>query len=96
MLIHVKLGVPNSSLSSIDFMEVAKVFPYGKILPIEVTTGGLEFATGRIVEELGDQDDIGVCAVACVSIGYNNKTEKDDNARGTTSHHKVFSTKEGY
>ena len=93
MIIHVKLGVPSSSLSSVNFMEVAKVFPYGKILPIEVTTGGLEFATGRIVEELGDQDDIGVCAVACVSIGYNKETEDENN---NPTSHKVFSTKEGY
>ena len=52
-----------------DLSHVSKVFPYGRLLPIEVCVGGLTFPTGRIVEELGDSDDLGNCVVACVSIG---------------------------
>jgi len=82
MLIHVKLGVPDMP---VDVMEVAKVFPYGKLLPIQVETGGLSFATGRVVEELGDEDDCGICVAACVSVGY-----------GDSGEHQSFSTRAGY
>jgi uncharacterized protein (TIGR02058 family) len=88
MMIHVKLGIPNQA--SVDFMEVAKVFPYGRLLPIETSVGGLEFATGRVVEELGDQDDIGVCVVACVSIGYDKHEDREN------SFHNTYSTKDGF
>jgi uncharacterized protein (TIGR02058 family) len=91
MLIHVKLGVP--LLAKVNVLQVAKVFPYGKLLPIEMSTGGLEFATGRVVEELGDTDDVGICVAACVSIGYNNN---DDQSQGTNNAHKTFNTKDGY
>eukprot|EP00536_Pseudo-nitzschia_multiseries_P013741 jgi/Psemu1/327292/estExt_fgenesh1_pg.C_6080001 len=66
MILHVKLGVPGEVASSaVDPLEVAKVFPYGKILPIEIVTGGLEFHSGRVVEELGDDDDVG-----CMPPGF--------------------------
>jgi uncharacterized protein (TIGR02058 family) len=87
MLIHVKLGVPSSS--RVDALEVAKVFPYGRLLPIQVDAGGLEFHSGRVVEELGDDDDVGICCVACVSIGYNGED-------GDSSTHKTFNTKDGH
>ena len=75
MLISLKLGVPTKRGSKNDLMEdnldeVATVFPYGRLLPIEVEIGGLSFHTGRIVRELGDVDDMAVCVAACVSIGY--------------------------
>lgn len=73
MLIQVKLGVPRAEDSDeplhVDLSHVAKVFPYGRLLPIEVVVGGLSFPTGRIVQELGDTDDIGICVTACISIG---------------------------
>jgi uncharacterized protein (TIGR02058 family) len=92
MLIHVKLGVPSGS--RVDSLEVAKVFPYGKLLPIQIEVGGLEFHTGRVVEELGDDDDVGICCVACVSIGYNNDEVSVGASTGTT--HRTFNTKDGY
>jgi uncharacterized protein (TIGR02058 family) len=94
MLIHVKLGVPSGSY--VDALQVAKVFPYGKLLPILVETGGLEFHSGRVVEELGDEDDVGICCVACVSIGYNDGNDQSDTKNGSTTPHRTFSTKEGY
>jgi len=95
MLIHVKLGVPPNGRKAslaVDALEVAKVFPYGRLLPIEVATGGLEFHSGRVVEELGDEDDVGICCVACVSIGYN----KEDENGGDGTGHTTYSTKDGY
>ncbi|KAG7349215.1 lin0512 family protein [Nitzschia inconspicua] len=89
MLIHVKLGVPKGA--TVDRLQVAKVFPYGRLLPIQVEVGGLEFHSGRVVEELGDDDDVGICCVACVSIGY---SDDDDESKQTS--HKTFSTKDGY
>ena len=106
MLVHVKLGVPaiasapmsdscdenntNALPIPLDHLEVAKVFPYGKLLPLEVVIGGLSFHTGRVVEELGDKDDVGICVAACVSIGYG----QDDD--GSTRHHKTYNTKDDY
>ena len=107
MLIHVKLGVPSlngnnesegadSSSSTepmpVDHLQVAKVFPYGKLLPLEVVPGGLSFHTGRVVEELGDTNDVGVCVAACVSLGYG--TPKSDNPQDGL--HKTFNTIDGY
>lgn len=51
---------------NVDLDEVEKVFPYGKLLPIEVVVGGLSFNTGRVVRELGDRDDLAVCVAAAV------------------------------
>ncbi|VEU36297.1 unnamed protein product [Pseudo-nitzschia multistriata] len=105
MIIHVKLGVPppvdrpNNVAASIDALEVAKVFPYGKLLPIEIVTGGLEFHSGRVVEELGDDDDVGVCCVACVSIGYNDDNSSScryESGNENETVHKTYNTKDGY
>ena len=74
MLIHVKLGVP-PDYPEVDVDELAKVFPYGKLLPIEVVTGGLTFGSGRVVPELGDEDDTAIVAVAAVSLGYHEPSD---------------------
>ena len=73
MLIKLKLGVPPDTF--VDTDEVAKVFPYGRLLPIEVTTGGLAFGCGRVVTELGDEDDTAIVAVAAVSLGYHDPSD---------------------
>jgi Conserved hypothetical protein (Lin0512_fam) len=95
-------GVPMSQQQPdeplpVDPLEVAKVFPYGKMLPIEVCLGGLAFHTGRVVEELGDTNDIGVCVAACVSIGYNDRadvvTSRESDSNQT---HVTYSTKDGH
>mmetsp|Transcript_10436 Transcript_10436/g.14763 ORF Transcript_10436/g.14763 Transcript_10436/m.14763 type:complete len:94 (+) Transcript_10436:577-858(+) len=93
MLIQVKLGIPHSADDSskpfpIDMLEVAKVFPYGKLMPFEIVVGGLSFPTGRVVEELGDTDDSAICVAAAVSIGFHDGSERNT--------HKTFSTKDGY
>jgi uncharacterized protein (TIGR02058 family) len=76
MLIHCKLGVP-AEYPQVDLDDVAKAFPYGKLLPIEVVSGGLTFGCGRIVPELGDTDDTAIVAVAVISIGYHDPEVKD-------------------
>lgn len=106
MLIHVKLGVPplasktdrEENLSKplpVDPLQVAKVFPYGQLLPLEITMGGIYFHTGRVVEELGDTNDVGVCVAACVSLGYEGHGGDDESSPGGTVH-KTYSTKDGY
>jgi uncharacterized protein (TIGR02058 family) len=103
MLIHVKLGVPRllpspvglvekDELRHVDVWEVAKVFPYGKLLPIEMEVGGLAFPTGRVVEELGDEDDVGICVAACVTLGYMD----DGTGANEKAQHKIFNTSDGY
>lgn len=64
--------------SYVDTAQVAKVLPYGRLLPIEVEVGGISFHSGRVVEELGDKDDVGICCIACVTIGYDNHVGDDD------------------
>jgi uncharacterized protein (TIGR02058 family) len=105
MLIHVKLGIPpttkdSSEPLSIDIMEVAKVFPYGKLLPFEICVGGLSFHTGRIVTELGDENDEGICVAACISLGYGDDDDGDgddnDDARDQSKKHRTYNTKDGY
>jgi Conserved hypothetical protein (Lin0512_fam) len=80
----------------VDPLEVAKVFPYGKLLPIEVCLGGLAFHTGRVVEELGDANDVGVCVAACVSIGYNDGTGATSKGSNSSRTHVTYSSKDGH
>uniref|UniRef100_A0A7S2KTB3 Uncharacterized protein n=1 Tax=Skeletonema marinoi TaxID=267567 RepID=A0A7S2KTB3_9STRA len=94
MLISVKLGIPlkrenSSEPMEVNLNEVAKVFPYGRLMPIQTVVGGLTFNTGRIVRELGDVDDLAVCVAACVSIGY------DSGERGGEEIHAMHDTKDG-
>lgn len=89
---------------TVDPLQIAKVFPYGRLLPIEMVVGGLSFSTGRLVPELGDTDDLAICVAACVSIGYNNQSTNSGNPSRRnpmgeprpTSGHTVYSTKEGF
>ena len=37
--------------------------------------GGLSFHRGRVVEELGDTDDVGICLAACESLGYGDEND---------------------
>ena len=74
MLISVKLGVP-PEFPEVDVDEVARVFPYGKLLPIDVSVGGLTFGCGRVVPELGDDDDTAIVVVAAVSLGYHDTAD---------------------
>ena len=87
MLIHVKLGVPEGL--KVDEDAICEVFPYGRLLPLEVVAGGLSYGSGRLVTELGDKDDTAIVAVAAVSIGYN-----DRNVSHTGR--KVYDTRDGY
>mmetsp|Transcript_20255 Transcript_20255/g.23277 ORF Transcript_20255/g.23277 Transcript_20255/m.23277 type:complete len:305 (-) Transcript_20255:90-1004(-) len=84
----------------VDLTHVAKVFPYGKLLEVEVVVGGLSFPTGRIVQELGDEDDMAICVAASVSVGYDNGIRKesgDERSRSsTTTTHTTYNTKDGY
>ena len=111
MLIHVKLGIPavkdNNEAGPleplpIDIIQVAKVFPYGKLLPFEICVGGLSFHTGRVVEELGDENDEAICVAACVSLGYGDAhgldTGDDSNEKSDTNSpgHVTYNTKDGY
>ena len=73
MLIHVKLGVPEGY--AIDDDQVRATFPYGRLLPVEIVHGGLTYGCGRVVTELGDEDDTAIIVVAAVSIGYNDPSD---------------------
>jgi len=96
ILIRVKLGVPPKNEQDsvlepvdVDLSHVAKVFPYGRLMPIQVVVGGLLFPTGRIVHELGDENDVAICVAASVSIGY-------DSGERSDASHKTYDTRDGY
>ena len=88
MLIHVKLGVP-PEFPEVDTDEIARVFPYGRLLPIEVTVGGLTFGCGRVVPALGDVDDTAIVAVAALSLGYHDPSDASEKPRS-------WDTRDGY
>ncbi|KAL8153394.1 hypothetical protein V2J09_011154 [Rumex salicifolius] len=57
MKLHIKLGVPQRLQQSLNMDKVKSVFPYGKILDVEVVDGGMICSSGVLVEEMGDKND---------------------------------------
>ncbi|KAI4312260.1 hypothetical protein MLD38_037090 [Melastoma candidum] len=70
MKLQIKLGVPNSLQQSIDVERVKSIFPYGKILNVEIVDGGLICSSGVHVEEMGDKNDDCYIVNAAVYVGY--------------------------
>ncbi|KAL5575648.1 hypothetical protein UlMin_017347 [Ulmus minor] len=70
MKLHIKLGVPRVLQHSLDVERVKSVFPYGKILDVEVVDGGLICSSGVLVEEMGDKNDDCYIVNAAVYVGY--------------------------
>ncbi|CAK9321098.1 unnamed protein product [Citrullus colocynthis] len=70
MKLQIKLGVPQSLQQFLDIEKVMSVFPYGKILNVEVVDGGLICSSGVHVEEMGDKNDDCYIVNAAVYVGY--------------------------
>ncbi|KAM5588024.1 hypothetical protein ABKV19_006460 [Rosa sericea] len=70
MKLQIKLGVPHILQQSLDVEKVKSVFPYGKILNVEVVDGGLICSSGVVVEDMGDKNDDCYIVNAAVYIGY--------------------------
>jgi uncharacterized protein (TIGR02058 family) len=79
LLVHVKLGVPEPQISGGFAAVKSKLtagdalkgcFPYGTLLPVEVTLGGLCFSSGTHAPHLGDTSDEVVAVVAAITVGY--------------------------
>ncbi|KAK9223912.1 hypothetical protein WN944_012361 [Citrus x changshan-huyou] len=70
MKLLIKLGVPHSLQQLLDIERVKSVFPYGKILDVEVVDGGLICSSGVQVEEMGDKNDDCYIVNAAVYVGY--------------------------
>ncbi|KAF5729161.1 hypothetical protein HS088_TW21G01319 [Tripterygium wilfordii] len=70
MKLQIKLGVPHSLQQSLDIERVKSVFPYGKILDVEVVDGGLICSSGVHVEEMGDKNDDCYIVNTAVYVGY--------------------------
>ncbi|XP_022142214.1 uncharacterized protein LOC111012382 isoform X2 [Momordica charantia] len=70
MKLQIKLGVPQTLQQSLDIEKVKSVFPYGKILNVEVVDGGLICSSGVHVEEMGDKNDDCYIVNAAVYVGY--------------------------
>ncbi|CAL1388349.1 unnamed protein product [Linum trigynum] len=70
MKLQIKLGVPHSLQQYVDIERVKSVFPYGKIVSVEVVDGGLICSSGVHVEEMGDKNDDCYIVNAAVYVGY--------------------------
>ena len=70
MLLKVEIGVPEDLVDSVSVEDIRAMFPYGRMLPVQVRAGGLDFPSGRVVEALGDNADRAVVAVAAVTVGF--------------------------
>ena len=70
MLIKVEVGVPEDLVDSVSAEDIRAMFPYGRMLPVDVRAGGLDFQSGRVVEALGDAVDRAIVAVAAVTVGF--------------------------
>ncbi|KAJ7968689.1 3R-hydroxymyristoyl-dehydratase-hydroxymyristoyl ACP dehydrase isoform 1 [Quillaja saponaria] len=70
MKLQIKLGVPHSLQQSLDIERIKSVFPYGKIVNVEIVDGGLICSSGVHVEEMGDKNDDCYIVNAAVYVGY--------------------------
>ncbi|KAK9150471.1 hypothetical protein Syun_008780 [Stephania yunnanensis] len=70
MKLQIKLGVPQVLQQFLDVERVKSVFPYGKILAVDVVDGGLICSSGVCVEEMGDKNDDCYIVNAAVYVGY--------------------------
>ncbi|MCL7025022.1 hypothetical protein MKW94_010397 [Papaver nudicaule] len=70
MKLEIKLGVPRALQQFLDIERVKSVFPYGKILSVDVVDGGLICSSGVLVEEMGDKNEDCYIVNAAVYVGY--------------------------
>lgn len=68
MKIHVHLGAPAGCF--VDLERVRASFPYGVVLPVCVTEGGLRTRSWISIPSTGDASDDFLVCVANVSVGY--------------------------
>ncbi|CAH2034226.1 unnamed protein product [Thlaspi arvense] len=66
----IKLGVPRSLHQQLDLEKVKSIFPYGRILNVEVVDGGLICSSGVLVEEMGDKNEDCYIVNVAVYVGY--------------------------
>ncbi|CAN8290942.1 unnamed protein product [Cochlearia groenlandica] len=70
MKLQIKLGVPCSLHQKLDLDKVKSIFPYGKIVNVEVVDGGLICSSGVQVEEMGDTSEDCYIVNVAVYVGY--------------------------
>ncbi|XP_006415618.2 uncharacterized protein LOC18992186 isoform X2 [Eutrema salsugineum] len=70
MKLQIKLGVPHSLHQQLDLEKVKSIFPYGKIVNVEVVDGGLICSSGVLVEEMGDKNEDCYIVNVAVYVGY--------------------------
>ncbi|WOK99853.1 hypothetical protein Cni_G08565 [Canna indica] len=70
MKLVIKLGVPPSTQHLLDIERVKAVFPYGKIIKVEIVDGGMICSSGVCLEAMGDKNDDCYIVNAAVYVGY--------------------------
>ncbi|KFK44731.1 hypothetical protein AALP_AA1G295400 [Arabis alpina] len=70
MKLEIKLGVPRSLHQQLDLEKVKSIFPYGRIMNVEVVDGGLICSSGVKVEEMGDTNEDCYIVNVAVYVGY--------------------------
>ncbi|UFP96532.1 Lin0512 family protein [Gloeobacter morelensis] len=68
MLVHVRLAVPVAA-ERVDAEQVKQVFPYGQVT-VQIVPGGMLCASGIVLPEHGDSEDLVIIVNAAVEVGY--------------------------
>ena len=76
MRVHVHLAVPNPD--QVDLDAVAACFPYGTLLPIFVTQGGMLGSSRAGLPEDEPKEALMTVANACVTVGWNEDVFSSD------------------
>eukprot|EP00899_Mesostigma_viride_P003416 jgi/Mesvir1/13075/Mv06061-RA.1 len=70
MKLRILLGVPKRVQGELDLDKVRQVFPYGKILSVDVVDGGLICGSGIALEKFGDKNEDCYVVNCSVEVGY--------------------------
>ena len=76
MRVHVHLAVPNPD--QVDLDAVAACFPYGTLLPIFVTEGGMLGSSRAGLPDDEPKEALMTVANACVTVGWNEDVFSSD------------------
>jgi len=68
--LNIDLAIPQKYHETLDWTQVHKVFPYGKILSSNLQEGGAIFHSGIAISALGDKSDDMIVAICAVTVGY--------------------------
>lgn len=69
MKLDVLLAIPKAYQADLDLNAIRRCFPYGKV-NIQIQNGGMVASNGKIIPEMGDQNEDMVVVCVAVTVGY--------------------------